>query len=127
MCNCIRRINGLMAERNGRLVLGFVHQDTRLRAMPVVWVEKINPRGKRPASLAPSFCPFCGEKYPNTDCAPESENYRLRTANAELLAALKTVEPYLTQTEAAGLVGDEGAHWPVEIVRAALANARGEG
>ena len=26
-------------------------------------VEKIAPRGKRPATMLPTFCPFCGHRY----------------------------------------------------------------
>jgi hypothetical protein len=34
--------------------------------------------------------------------------------------ALEGVLPYMEAAETAGLVGDEGCHWPVEAVRAAL-------
>jgi hypothetical protein len=49
----------------------------------------------------------------------------LGSVNADLLAALKMVIPYMESAEAAGLVGHEGCHWPVEIVRAAIARATG--
>lgn len=34
--------------------------------------------------------------------------------------ALEGVLPYMEAAETAGLVGDEGCHWPVEAVRVAL-------
>jgi len=36
------------------------------------------------------------------------------------LGALNGVLPYMEAAEEAGLVGDEGCHWPVELVRAAI-------
>ena len=38
------------------------------------------------------------------------------------LGALNGVLPYMEAAEEAGLVGDEGCHWPVELVRAAIAS-----
>ncbi|MGE4529572.1 MAG: hypothetical protein AB7D00_14505 [Rhodospirillaceae bacterium] len=43
----------------------------------------------------------------------------------QMLAALEGVLPYMEAAEAAGLVGDEGCHWPVEAVREAIAAAKG--
>ncbi len=40
------------------------------------------------------------------------------------LEALEGVLPYMEAAETAGLVGDEGCHWPVEAVRAAIALLR---
>lgn len=48
----------------------------------------------------------------------------LRASHKRLVEALEGVQPYMEAAEKAGLVGDEGCHWPVEIVRAALADAR---
>lgn len=42
-------------------------------------------------------------------------------AKIEMLReALEGVMPYMEAAETAGLVGDEGCHWPVEAVRVAL-------
>lgn len=41
--------------------------------------------------------------------------------NSDLVEALKKVLPYMEAAEKAGLVGDEGCHWPVEEIRALLA------
>jgi hypothetical protein len=51
---------------------------------------------------------------------------RLVRAAGDMLAALQEALPYMEEAEKAGLVGDEGCHWPVEMVRAAIAKARGE-
>lgn len=48
---------------------------------------------------------------------------RKNRINAELLDALKVVIPYMESAEDAGLIGHEGCHWPVEIVRDAIARA----
>ena len=42
-----------------------------------------------------------------------------------MLAALKGALPFMEGAEAASLVGDEGCQWPVEVVRAAIAQAEG--
>jgi len=67
MCDCITRINELLAPRNGRLILTFTLTDG-LSDFPTIEIEKIAPRGKKPPRVMPTFCPFCGEKY-----ATESE------------------------------------------------------
>lgn len=56
---------------------------------------------------------------------PILANARLISAAPELLEALKGVLPYMEAAEDAGLSGDEGCHWPVEIVRAAIRKAEG--
>lgn len=48
----------------------------------------------------------------------------LRARHKRLVEALEGVQPYMEAAEKAGLVGDEGCHWPVEIVRAALTEDR---
>lgn len=88
MCDCMKGFNAVLAEKNGRIVKTLYRRGRVLFAAPTILVEKIEPRGKRPPMALPSYCPFCGEKYPDRGNAPESENYRLRTQNAELLAAL---------------------------------------
>jgi hypothetical protein len=42
-----------------------------------------------------------------------------------ILDALGKVLPYMEEAEKRGLIGDEGCHWPVELVRAALAETKG--
>lgn len=62
--------------------------------------------------------------YRNAPCPFEQENEALRASHKRLVEALESVQPYMEAAEKAGLVGDEGCHWPVEIVHAALAEAR---
>jgi hypothetical protein len=66
MCNCIEDMNGKLAELNGKLSLtiGFSFDGSPSRAYPTIDVEKINKRGKKPPIALPSYCPFCGERYP---------------------------------------------------------------
>lgn len=47
----------------------------------------------------------------------------LIAAAPDLLEALKGVLPYMEQAESKLLVGHEGCHWPVELVRAAIAKS----
>ena len=51
----------------------------------------------------------------------------VRSVNSHdaLVAALEQVLSYMEAAEKAGLVGHEGCHWPVELVRAALRLAKG--
>lgn len=51
--------------------------------------------------------------------------FALFKAAPEMLEALESVIPYMEQAEKAGLVGHEGCHWPVEVVRAVISRARG--
>jgi hypothetical protein len=59
--------------------------------------------------------------------ASTGEVERLTARVAELESALSGVLPFMEAAEGAGLVGDEGCLWPVEIVRAALSGATREG
>lgn len=52
-------------------------------------------------------------------------NARLIAAAPDLLEALQGVLPFMEAAEDAGLVGDEGCYWPVEVARAAIAKATG--
>ncbi|WP_143029598.1 hypothetical protein [Bradyrhizobium brasilense] len=60
-------INESLKAHNTRLVTGFVLTKDRsgMDCLPVLQVEKINARSRRPPLMVvPTFCPFCGEKYP---------------------------------------------------------------
>ena len=50
------------------------------------------------------------------------EAMELQRVADEMAEALNGVLPYMEEAENAGLIGDEGCHWPVEFVRAALAS-----
>lgn len=66
MCDCIKSMNEKLAVMNGRLTItfGFPHDAGLSQAYPTIEVEKIKPRGQRPPIALPTYCPFCGEKYP---------------------------------------------------------------
>jgi hypothetical protein len=56
----------MLAPRNTRLSLAMFF-DGPVKVKPVIETERIEKgRGKPKAvSFLPSFCPFCGEKYPS--------------------------------------------------------------
>lgn len=94
-------------------------------AGPWEWDEPSNWHGLEARVFVPE--PYgCVARIPIEAWRPRSvgrANARLIAAAPELLEALKQVIPYMEAREAALLVGDEGCHWPVEIVRAAISKA----
>lgn len=93
----------------------------RLRAELKVSDALIQERDRLLDAIPP--CPDHGACVPHAIEWVEAAK-RLNAVNAELVAALQGVLPYMEAAENAGLVGDEGCHWPVESVRAALAKAK---
>lgn len=88
-------------------------------------------------ATAETMCEWCGEiesKHPVTEgvnghvlreCLEfDPQLTALRASHKRLAEALESVQPYMEAAETAGLVGDEACHWPVENVRAVLADAR---
>lgn len=64
MCGCREQINDRLKERNGRLAFGFTFNDnTMALSAPMIEVEKIVARGKKPPTVLATFCPFCGTRY----------------------------------------------------------------
>jgi hypothetical protein len=64
MCECRARIDASLEAKNARLAAGFVHKGATLElSPPLIELEKINPRGKKPPILMASYCPFCGEHF----------------------------------------------------------------
>jgi hypothetical protein len=66
MCDCIKDMDAKLADLNGKIAvtIGFGFDGTSSGPYPTIEVEKINKRGKRPPVALPSYCPFCGERYP---------------------------------------------------------------
>ena len=63
MCDCIEKVNGLLADRNTRLKEPIVFGN---RPGPNLMIETEiieKKRGARVTSMFASYCPFCGEKY----------------------------------------------------------------
>lgn len=66
-CDCMTRVNESLKEHNTKLSTSFVlTKDLKgMDCLPLVQVEKIHPRLRgRPMLVIPTFCPFCGVKYP---------------------------------------------------------------
>lgn len=66
-CDCMTMVNESLKSRNTRLASGFILTEDLggMDCLPLVAVEKIDTskRGKA-TSVIPTFCPFCGVKYP---------------------------------------------------------------
>ena len=63
MCDCVKKVNTALAEKNGRLSMTYiVSDDNSLSRVMVVKTERTD--GKRAAAplVVASYCPFCGEK-----------------------------------------------------------------
>jgi hypothetical protein len=64
-CDCLTKVDEQLAEKNGRLAVGFTHSGGTLSVYPVMSIERREPKGKRPPKyMFPRFCPFCGVAYP---------------------------------------------------------------
>lgn len=62
MCDCIEKVNELLAPKNGELSVAF--SLTTGIAWPALTVEKIDKRSRiKPPGMVPTHCPFCGERY----------------------------------------------------------------
>lgn len=62
-CDCAEKVDRKLKPRNARLARGFFVEPGSLKlSPPMIVLEKIAPRGKKPLSLVASFCPFCGVK-----------------------------------------------------------------
>jgi hypothetical protein len=61
MCDCISKVNNLLASRNTALV-----QDI-ISTTPHTFVATVKLKSgvrSKPVAMMATFCPFCGEKYP---------------------------------------------------------------
>lgn len=60
MCDCIARVDESMLSRNAKIMLPWFGPQR-----PFIETTKVDEkkRGKPPRLFA-TFCPFCGEKYP---------------------------------------------------------------
>jgi hypothetical protein len=59
-------------------------------------------------------------QYPDTPHHRDALHREAADEIRRLRDALEGVLPYMEAAEEAGLIGDEGCHWPVEAVRLAL-------
>lgn len=59
-CNCISEVNAKLSESNGELLMTFWPV-----SRPLLETQKLDTKKRvRPPLVVPTFCPFCGEKYP---------------------------------------------------------------
>lgn len=75
-CNCIEHMDAKLAEYNTKLGVTFAfRRDGSSSTFPAIMTEKIEKRVRKgPAIAAPTFCPFCGERY--RQAAPSSSRER---------------------------------------------------
>lgn len=71
MCNCIDTINAQLApEHSLHTTMGF-HGEVSRPLVSLIRRDKweIETRRGKPRNVAASFCPWCGEKYPEPKTA----------------------------------------------------------
>jgi hypothetical protein len=64
-CDCIQRVDEKLAEQNLALDVTFLvmKEFKAMLSVSTHWKDPSKkPRGKKPASILVTFCPFCGTK-----------------------------------------------------------------
>lgn len=67
MCECTTQVNDILKPHNTRLAFSFLLTKdlSGMDCTPMLSVEKIDASKRgRPMHVIPTFCPFCGTKYP---------------------------------------------------------------
>ena len=83
MCDCINKMDGLLAEKNIRIARGFQIIGKKLElSPPFVATEKLNPKiRKSPPTVIANYCPFCGEKF-GSDAPTATDDHAAAEADA---------------------------------------------
>lgn len=71
-CTCMSAINDHLKPHNTKLAVSFcLTKDLGgMDVLPMIMTEKIDGKiRKKPMAVIPTFCPFCGTKYPRADDA----------------------------------------------------------
>lgn len=63
-CGCVGKINKAAEKQGFELVTSFTLSGRVWPSLETRKVEGASPRAPKPPRLIPSFCPFCGKKYP---------------------------------------------------------------
>ena len=67
MCKCLELTQEALKEHNTRLVttMQFDPKRGKMRSLPQLMTEKLDKKSrKKPITVVPTYCPICGEKYP---------------------------------------------------------------
>ncbi|WP_420239241.1 Lar family restriction alleviation protein [Telmatobacter bradus] len=84
-------------------------------------IDELVAKETQAQSLADLLCPVHASLDSRNELIPFDNCIAcIRNERDEMREALEGVLPYMEAAEGAGLVGDEGCHWPVEAVRCAL-------
>lgn len=71
MCKCLALTQAALKEHNTEIVVCFllpIGKRKRSLTIPTIATQKIETRKRGKAkTVVASFCPFCGEKYPDVE------------------------------------------------------------
>jgi hypothetical protein len=63
MCDCIRKVNEIITKESGMRLRSTINLSSGISHVALA-TEPVAGVKRRPYNLIPTYCPFCGEKYP---------------------------------------------------------------